>query len=368
VSDEAPATGPQKEPPRAQVRLAQQVGPAQVGRRVVVRRRLPDGSAGDLLGDLIRWDDETVEEPLVTVRTRAGDVTVPAADVLGGTPVPQPPARRGRPHRTIDWRELEDVASDGWRPIEQQTLGPRGWRLRAAHGFTGRANSVLVIGDPGLPLPEAVDRAESWYAERGLPPRFALPWPPSVRRLGEPPGSAGVDTDVDRLLADRGYRVDTPTLVLTAATREVAVAATPLGAPRTGAGTVDAVALESQPDDEWLAVYHYRGQQLPAVARRLLLSAPEQVFASVRDGDGRTVAVARGASSRGWTGVTAMEVRPQHRRHGLAHLLLGRLASWAAERGDASLYLQVSEANTAARALYESVGFATHHGYHYRVR
>jgi predicted GNAT family acetyltransferase len=31
------------------------------------------------------------------------------------------------------------------------------------------------------------------------------------------------------------------------------------------------------------------------------------------------------------------------------------------------MYLQVARENTAARALYESVGFAAHHGYHYRV-
>jgi GNAT superfamily N-acetyltransferase len=77
--------------------------------------------------------------------------------------------------------------------------------------------------------------------------------------------------------------------------------------------------------------------------------------------------VARGASSRGWTGVTAMEVDPHHRRTGLAHLLLSRLAAWAVDRGDASMYLQVAGENAPARALYESVGFAAHHGYHYRV-
>jgi GNAT superfamily N-acetyltransferase len=128
------------------------------------------------------------------------------------------------------------------------------------------------------------------------------------------------------------------------------------------------VRLDAEPDDEWLAVYHYRGQELPAVARRLLLSAPQQVFASVRDDQGRALAVARGASSQGWTGVTAMEVGAPHRRQGLARLVLGRLARWAVDRGDASMYLQVAEANAAARALYEAAGFAVHHAYHYRVR
>lgn len=352
------------------VRVAQRVGPDQVGQRVVLRRLLPDGSAGDLLGDLVRWD-ESSDQPGVTVRTRAGDVSVAVHDVLGGKPVPPPPPRRGRPHRTIDWQQLESVASDGWRPVELGWIGAvgDGWRLRAAEGFTGRANSVLAVGDPALPLPQAVDRAEAWYADRGLPSRFAVPWPLSARRLTGTDGSGepalqGVDTDLDRLLAGRGYRLDTPTLVLTAASREVAVASTPMGAARSSA----AVRLDAEPDDEWLAVYHYRGQELPPVARRLLLSAPQQVFVSVRDDQGRALAVARGASSQGWTGVTAMEVGAAHRRQGLARLVLARLSGWAVDRGDASMYLQVAEANAGARALYEAAGFAVHHAYHYRVR
>lgn len=353
-------TGPQ---------LAQRVGRDQIGRRVVLRRRLADGSAGDLLGDLVRWDDDDTvgvsgpSVPMATVRTRAGDVTVAVHDVLGGKPVPPAPARRGRVHRTIDWTTLEDVASDGWRPLEQQPLvagDGLGWRLRAAEGFTGRANSALALGDPGLPLVDAVDVVEGWYDARDLPARVAVPWPLSARRLSQDGAMVGIDTDLDHELAARGYQLDTPTLVLTAAAREVAVAATPVGGD-------DGVRLDAEPDDAWLAVYHYRGQQLPPVARTLLLSAPRQVFASVRDADGRAAAVARGASSRGWTGITAMEVMPSHRRQGSARRLVGRLATWALEHGDEAMYLQVAESNSAARALYDSVGFTPHHGYHYRL-
>jgi predicted GNAT family acetyltransferase len=63
-----------------------------------------------------------------------------------------------------------------------------------------------------------------------------------------------------------------------------------------------------------------------------------------------------------------MEVVPEHRRRGLARRMLGEFAGWALGHGDTSMYLQVSESNAAARALYESVGFATHHGYHDRVK
>jgi GNAT superfamily N-acetyltransferase len=98
----------------------------------------------------------------------------------------------------------------------------------------------------------------------------------------------------------------------------------------------------------------------------VLVSAPEQAFVQVQDG-GRTVAVGRAASSRGWTGLTAVEVLPEYRRQGLGRRVLAASVEWGLQRGDRSGYLQVAEANAAARGLYESVGWAPHHGYHYRV-
>ena len=42
------------------------------------------------------------------------------------------------------------------------------------------------------------------------------------------------------------------------------------------------VDLHPEPTQGWLDHYHYRGQRLPPVARRLLVSAPFQAFASIR--------------------------------------------------------------------------------------
>ena len=60
-----------------------------VGARVVVRHRLAGGGSADLLGELVRWDDQ------VAVRDRSGVVhTVARADVVAAKRVPPPPARR----------------------------------------------------------------------------------------------------------------------------------------------------------------------------------------------------------------------------------------------------------------------------------
>jgi hypothetical protein len=71
--------------------------------------------------------------------------------------------------------DLERAAAKHWRGTEEEWLG--GWLLRAAEGFTGRANSALPLGDPGLPLDGALDAVIRWYRDRGLPPMIVVPLP-----------------------------------------------------------------------------------------------------------------------------------------------------------------------------------------------
>jgi len=240
--------------------------------------------------------------------------------------------------------ELEAVAALGWRAPEQAPLGQ--WLLRSADGFTGRANSALAAGDPGMSLADAVAAVRAWYAARGLPAMIAVPY-----RLGRP-GNNPVDQVLDR----EGWSTRAgPAVVMTAAAAEVA-----------RSGPAGEAELCPEPDQAWLDLYRYRGNLPPPVARRLLLSAPFQAFARIQRG-GRTVAIGRVAVAGGWGGLTAVEVDPGHRRAGLATAITAALARAAAGHGAASLYLQVEEDNQAARALYARSGFTDHHGYHYRV-
>lgn len=127
------------------------------------------------------------------------------------------------------------------------------------------------------------------------------------------------------------------------------------------------VEMDPQPSEEWLALYHYRGQpSLPPIARQVLTSAPWQAFASIR-AHGQTIAIGRVAAAADWAGLTAIEVARGYRRRGLATVVTAALAAQAAARGAGHVYLQVEDDNEPARMLYRRIGFAAHHDYHYRI-
>jgi ribosomal protein S18 acetylase RimI-like enzyme len=239
--------------------------------------------------------------------------------------------------------EFERMATQHWRGLTQEWLG--GWLLRAAGGFTGRANSALPLGDPGRPAERAIAEVVAWYTARGLNPLIAI-----HDRFGDPQG------ELETLLDERGWtKRHAPAIVMTADTKPIAAL------PQR-----HEVGFAAEPDEQWLALYRFAGSALPAVAVDVLLSSPAQVFASARR-DGRTIATGRLSVAGGWAGITAVEVHPDWRREGLATSVTAALAAEAAGRGLARLFLQVVEENVAARTLYTRCGFTVQHRYHYRT-
>lgn len=238
--------------------------------------------------------------------------------------------------------DLERAAARHWRAPETEPLGE--WLLRAADGFTGRANSALPLGDPGLPLAEAVTAVERWYRRRHLPPMIVLP-------------QGGAPEPLDNHLTERGWLPRPgPAFVMTA---DIA------GIPSSDTD----VRLAPEPDEAFLGLYRYRGQDLPPIARTLLMSAPWQAFGSIgRDGPaGRAVACGRVSVDGDLGVITAVEVDPSCRRRGLGRAITTGLAAAAADRGARRILLQVETANAAARALYAQCGFRDSHRYHYML-
>ena len=330
------------------------------GSRVVVRWRLdaPDPATGatltDAVGTLVSADDEAV-----TVETSRGTVTIPLERVTAAKEVPPKPSRRGAPHLAISVDDLQRVMVPAWGAVDSERLGD--WVLRASAGFTQRGTSVVPLGDPGLPLAQAVDTTEAWYAVRRLPAKFALTGPQGFDPSHDPLGA---------LLLGRGYVVGSRTVNLTAATATVA-SADP-GGP--------AVSTSPDPSPAWLAAYAGTRTTVPGVTEQVLTGSPRQLFGQIAPGGGLSqqlgvraadssgttpIALARLGFGSGWAGLGAVWTDPAYRGRGLAAHLTARLADEARRGGIHLIHLQVEHDNAGAIRLYHRLGFATHSSYAY---
>jgi GNAT superfamily N-acetyltransferase len=317
-----------------------ELGAEHVGRRVVVRRAVPGerGPSGgpaltDVLGVLEAVTDETLR-----VRREDGDVvTVDRSLVVAAKPVPP----RAPPRARITPEALQVVCEAGWRAPVRERLGD--WLLRAAGGFTGRANSVLPVGEPGLPLDAALRRVQDFYA------RVRLPVQAEVivgSRLVE-------DLQARGWVAARPQQADTLVQV---------AALTAAGPVPSGRGDAADVGLSERLDDDWLERYGRSAGNDPGVVRSVLESGERVSFARVAE---PAIAIGRAVVTQGWLGVSAVEVESGQRRRGLGSSVVDALLSWGSACGARSAYVQVLADNDAALALYARRGFRTHHAYRY---
>ncbi|MFC8510372.1 GNAT family N-acetyltransferase [Streptomyces sp. NPDC057411] len=320
-------------------RLEVRITAADVGKRVSVRYVTDSGVAGgrftDAVGVLTSWESGVL---LITRRTGEG-VRIAESALVAGKVVPAAPARRRGPSATFP--ELARATARAWQPVESERLGE--WTLRASAGFTRRANSVLPLGDPGLPLDAALDRVREWYAARELP-----------AYVQTATGAEGAQELLGAELERRAWRREV--------SAEVRIAAlAPIGDID---ADVSAVRLARSFDEDWLRRYQRFGTPGPEVLK-VLGSGPSVWFASVPGTEDIPAAIGRCVVDGRWAGFMAVEVAPAERRRGLATTVMTALARRALDEGASAAWLQVETDNDGARALYEGMGFAVHHHYHH---
>lgn len=334
------------------------LGAAALGERWVVRHRLADGSATDAVG----WIDELGPERIELSGVDGATQQVsPAAVILAR----RAPAALGGPDpRRVPAEELQQRSLPGWL-ARHEPLGE--WTLRAGDGFTGRANSCLAVGDPGVGVDEATRRIIAHAGTHGIAPMAQV-------ITGSGPELA---------LRARGWTTTYE------ATDVLVVRLTELLEDRPQSATIE---VSETLHDSWRTAYQLSrpNQADPAVLELILDGHPPRAFAS-RTGstqpsstqpgstqpsstppssgqppDGApAVSIGRGHLSRDWLGLAAIWTDPEHRRTGLATAVLAALGHWGARRGARYAYLQVAVANRPAHRAYERLGFVRHHAYGY---
>jgi ribosomal protein S18 acetylase RimI-like enzyme len=305
-----------------------------VGRRVSVRRRV-EGGLSDVLGHLLDVTDDHLD-----VLARGEVLSLPTADVTAAKVVPPATPRRGWEVPSVAPDDMQRICWAGWPARDSELLGD--WALRAHGGITGRANSAMAVGDPGMPVPEALRAVESWYAGRGLPPLLQLP-------LADP---------ANLVMAEQGW----PRLHVTV------VQVAPIPAGRAGIDRHDDLraVIEPVPSSDWRSLMHDLDPGDPE-AHVAILTGPDRVgFATLYRGD-EPVGIGRVSVEGAWAGVTSVDVAPAARRQGIGSAVMAALLGWAEQQGASSSYLQVRAANPAALKLYDALGYVTHHPYGYRA-
>lgn len=296
-------------------------------------RRLVHGETGptggpaftDVLGTCTAWGGGRC----VVVREDGSAVEIAVADIVSGKPVPPRASVRSRVpaveverHTFALWPSLTVEEVGEWA-LRQCPPGPPGRLLR-------RANSLLAMGDPRIPLREASARALAFYASYDQRPLAHVE-----------PGSSE------------------------------AAGLTALGWSPLGDGDalclVAPLARALRACNAQLVTLHPR-QDCPSVSPTArYMEEGDRVVVEMVDEDGAPAARGEAALDGDWVGLSALQVDAGQRRRGLGTAVIGELLDWAASRGATTAWLHVEEDNAAAVALHTQLGFLTHHRTGYLV-
>jgi GNAT superfamily N-acetyltransferase len=291
--------------------------------------------------------------------------------------------------------KLEIVCARAWPPVVERPLGQ--WRLRWADGFTGRANSTLAVGDPGIGVSEALKAVCDFAHDQAIPAVVQVIEDAPVERAvagagwvewtehaaghrvsvltgplpdGPAPGRGVPDSTAPGSAAPERGMPDGEVPGRAGPGRAGPGSAGPGSAGPGSAGPGSAVSdsaaqggeVLDEPTPGWWELTV--GSREPGEAERHVLTTGKVGYGVV-EVDGVTAGAVRGAVVDGWLHVSRLAVRPDFRRRGLASALMHTLAAWGRGHGAGQWVLQVALDNAGALALYSGLGCTEHHRYRY---
>ncbi|WP_170789546.1 GNAT family N-acetyltransferase [Ruegeria lacuscaerulensis] len=230
-----------------------------------------------------------------------------------------------------DWANIVDGT---WPAAQYTQQGP--FQLRQGQGGGSRVSAASARG----PATEAqIDAAEAAMLAMGQKRIFCLR-----------PG----DEALDQQLSDRGYDVLDPVNIYTCPVSHL----TDIPVPRVTAFAIwDPLAImveiwaKGGIGPKRLAVMERAPGPKTGLLMRRVDKPAGTAFVAIHDG----VAM-----------VHALEILPEHRRHGLGQWAMRAAAFWAQEQGARTLSVICTKVNDGANGLYHALGMEIAGEYHYR--
>jgi N-acetylglutamate synthase len=235
--------------------------------------------------------------------------------------------------------QLETSLLRVWPSIDVEMID--GWAVRAAMGFSGRANSASAQSPHASLNEKRLHRIAAFFAARSLPttirttPLCALDTSSMLKAAGFT--SRGLAHTMTAQLPSNHLTID----------------------PH--------VKLEATPTHDWLSgntslqkeTSKQNPNALKAIATRIQVPVR---FATIQS-ENQDLGFGLVAIDNGWAEMSSIIINPTHIGKGLGRALVTSLLSWAVQNGAASAFLQVDVTNSIALNLYRSLGFTVLYDY-----
>ncbi|MBQ3420346.1 MAG: GNAT family N-acetyltransferase [Romboutsia sp.] len=242
-------------------------------------------------------------------------------------------------------RRLEEIALNAFPAISTEFYD--GWILRYSNGYTFRGNSVNPLYKSEIDLKNKIEYCERKYCDKNLPCVFKM--------------TDAVDSNLDKLLADRGYTVEKAADIMECCTKDFVNLNEELD-----------VNINIEMTDSWLNNFLILNgtidKKTKNTASGMLKNIQNKIFCASIIKDNKMVACGLGVLEDCKIGLYDIRVLEEYRRKGLAFKLCSRIIQEGIKAGAHSAYLQVASTNSGAIKLYEKLGFTKTYTYWYRVK
>lgn len=243
-------------------------------------------------------------------------------------------------------QRIEELSMNAFPALSTMLIN--GWIVRFSKGYAKRANSVNPIYPCSVDLLQNIALCEELYKRQGLDVVFKLT-------------ESEAALQIDAILEQRGYVYDAKTNIMLRNIDGYSI----------NEDERQNVVIYRELRDDWFDAYasfNKTRDKNVAILKTMLQNIITDTYYACIVKDGEIQAVGLGVAEQGYVGMFDICVKEELRRNGLGTKIMKNLMDCAAADGCQYTYLQVVDANTAAKLLYAKLEYEKQYSYWYRIK